>query len=221
MLSTERAQVGADHRFQRAAVVGAGLMGRGIAQVLAAGGLDVVLYDAEAHILDDSVQAIRARLDEADGHGLLTGAADLVSAVGDADLVVEAVTEDLGVKRDVFARISAATASAVLATTVDLVARNTIGLRLARLGPLENADYVGLDLTLAIHDTVIPALSRDSEPSHLPGGALRGHLRRGHDHPRADRGGRGRQCPAACPAFLRARVPPPRCAAHLGAAGGA
>src|ERR1039458_2958189 len=169
MLSTERAQVGADHRFQRAAVVGAGLMGRGIAQVLAAGGLDVVLYDAEAHILDDSVQAIRARLDEADGHGLLTGAADLVSAVGDADLVVEAVTEDLGVKRDVFARISAATASAVLATTVDLVARHPAGPRRPRLGPLETADYVALALTLTIHDTVIPALSRDSEPSHLPG----------------------------------------------------
>jgi 3-hydroxybutyryl-CoA dehydrogenase len=263
-VGAERALGGAGHRFERAAVVGAGLMGRGIAQVLAVGGLDVVLYDAEAHILDDSVEAVRARLGEADGHGLVTGAADLDSAVGDADLVVEAVTEDLGVKREVFARISAATPSAVLATntsvlpvtaiaeqarhpervlgthwwnppdlipvvevvpgrrtsaevtervvallgclgktpvrvrrdvpgfignrlqhalwreaialvadgicdaeTVDLVARNTIGLRLARLGPLENADYVGLDLTLAIHDTVIPALSRDSEPSHL------------------------------------------------------
>jgi 3-hydroxybutyryl-CoA dehydrogenase len=53
------------------------------------------------------------------------------------------------------------------AETVDLVARNTIGLRLARMGPIENADYVGLDLTLAIHDTVLPALSRDSEPSPL------------------------------------------------------
>jgi 3-hydroxybutyryl-CoA dehydrogenase len=53
------------------------------------------------------------------------------------------------------------------AETVDLVARNTIGLRLARLGPIENADYVGLDLTLAIHETVLPALSASGEPSPL------------------------------------------------------
>ena len=53
------------------------------------------------------------------------------------------------------------------AETVDLVARNTIGLRLARMGPLENADYVGLDLTLAIHEAVLPALAADRAPSPL------------------------------------------------------
>ena len=53
------------------------------------------------------------------------------------------------------------------AATVDLVARNTIGLRLAALGPLENADYVGLDLTLAIHDAVLPGLNGDAHPSPL------------------------------------------------------
>jgi 3-hydroxybutyryl-CoA dehydrogenase len=47
------------------------------------------------------------------------------------------------------------------------VARNTIGLRLAEMGPIENADYVGLDLTLAIHDTVLPAINRDPHPSPL------------------------------------------------------
>jgi 3-hydroxybutyryl-CoA dehydrogenase len=53
------------------------------------------------------------------------------------------------------------------AETVDLVVRNTIGLRLAEMGPIENADYVGLDLTLAIHDAVLPALNRDPHPSPL------------------------------------------------------
>jgi 3-hydroxybutyryl-CoA dehydrogenase len=53
------------------------------------------------------------------------------------------------------------------AETVDLVVRNTIGLRLAAMGPLENADYVGLDLTLAIHEAVLPSLNRDPEPSPL------------------------------------------------------
>jgi 3-hydroxybutyryl-CoA dehydrogenase len=53
------------------------------------------------------------------------------------------------------------------AETVDLVVRNTIGLRLAEMGPLENADYVGLDLTLAIHAGVLPSINRDPYPSPL------------------------------------------------------
>jgi 3-hydroxybutyryl-CoA dehydrogenase len=53
------------------------------------------------------------------------------------------------------------------AETVDLVVRNTIGLRLAAMGPLENADYVGLDLTLAIHEAVLPSLNADPGPSPL------------------------------------------------------
>jgi 3-hydroxybutyryl-CoA dehydrogenase len=53
------------------------------------------------------------------------------------------------------------------ARTVDLVVRNTIGLRLATMGPLENADYVGLDLTLAIHEAVLPSLNADPGPSPL------------------------------------------------------
>lgn len=53
------------------------------------------------------------------------------------------------------------------AATVDLMVRNTIGLRLGEMGPLENADYVGLDLTLAIHEAVLPSLNRDAAPSPL------------------------------------------------------
>jgi 3-hydroxybutyryl-CoA dehydrogenase len=53
------------------------------------------------------------------------------------------------------------------AETVDLVVRNTIGLRLGCMGPIENADYVGLDLTLAIHEAVLPGLERSTEPSPL------------------------------------------------------
>ena len=53
------------------------------------------------------------------------------------------------------------------AETVDLVVRNTIGLRLGEMGPIENADYVGLDLTLAIHRQVLPSINRDPFPSPL------------------------------------------------------
>ncbi len=51
------------------------------------------------------------------------------------------------------------------AQTVDQVVKNTIGLRLGEMGPIENADYVGLDLTLAIHDAVLPSINSDPFPS--------------------------------------------------------
>ncbi len=50
------------------------------------------------------------------------------------------------------------------AETVDLVVKNSFGLRLAVLGPLENADLVGTDLTLDIHKQVLA----DLEDSHAP-----------------------------------------------------
>lgn len=53
------------------------------------------------------------------------------------------------------------------ARTVDDCVKNSFGLRLAVLGPLENADLVGLDLTRDIHRTIIPELNRDATPSQL------------------------------------------------------
>jgi 3-hydroxybutyryl-CoA dehydrogenase len=53
------------------------------------------------------------------------------------------------------------------ARTVDDCVKNSFGLRLAVLGPLENADLVGLDLTRDIHRTIIPELNRDAAPSPL------------------------------------------------------
>jgi 3-hydroxybutyryl-CoA dehydrogenase len=52
------------------------------------------------------------------------------------------------------------------AETVDTVIKASFGRRLAVLGPLENADLVGTDLTLAIHRTVLPAI--DSTPGPSP-----------------------------------------------------
>ena len=52
------------------------------------------------------------------------------------------------------------------AATVDAVIKASFGRRLAVLGPLENADQVGTDLTLAIHKTVLPSI--DSRPAASP-----------------------------------------------------
>ena len=48
---------------------------------------------------------------------------------------------------------------------VDAIVKNSFGLRLAVLGPLENADLVGLELTADIHRVVLPQLSRATEPA--------------------------------------------------------
>jgi len=53
------------------------------------------------------------------------------------------------------------------AATVDEAIKNSIGIRLAVLGPIENADMVGLDLTLAIHNTVLKDLEASPNPSPL------------------------------------------------------
>ncbi|MGY3149286.1 3-hydroxybutyryl-CoA dehydrogenase [Bradyrhizobium sp. USDA 3397] len=53
------------------------------------------------------------------------------------------------------------------ARTVDDVVKSSFGARLAVLGPIENADLVGLDLTRAIHSYVFPTLDRATAPSPL------------------------------------------------------
>jgi 3-hydroxybutyryl-CoA dehydrogenase len=53
------------------------------------------------------------------------------------------------------------------ARTLDDCVKNSFGLRLPVLGPLENADLVGLDLTLDIHRTIMPELDRHDRPNKL------------------------------------------------------
>jgi 3-hydroxybutyryl-CoA dehydrogenase len=252
----------------RIAVLGAGLMGHGIAQVFAQNGHAVRIYDATEAARTSARDRIRANLrDLGEGEGcvdLVAPAATIAEAVGDADFVIEAVFEDLEVKQALFAETELhARADAILASntsvipitqitsklrdrsralgthwwnppflvplvevirtadtsdaavasmiallqaagktpaevkkdvpgfignrlqhalwreaislvqngicdaeTVDSVVKASFGRRLAVLGPLENADMVGTDLTLAIHETVLPAI--DHTPGPLP-----------------------------------------------------
>ena len=63
------------------------------------------------------------------------------------------------------------------AATLDECVKNSFGLRLAVLGPLENADLVGLDLTLDIHRTIIPELDRHEGPHEFLSAQVQaGHL---------------------------------------------
>jgi 3-hydroxybutyryl-CoA dehydrogenase len=53
------------------------------------------------------------------------------------------------------------------AATVDKAVKYAFGLRLPQLGPMENADMVGLDLTYNIHDYILKDLEDSHEPSPL------------------------------------------------------
>jgi 3-hydroxybutyryl-CoA dehydrogenase len=86
------------------------------------------------------------------------------------------------------------------AETVDTVIKASFGRRLAVLGPLENADLVGTDLTLAIHNTVLPAIdNRAGTSPYLEALVAAGKL--------GFKSGEGfRRWPAEAQAALRARV---------------
>ncbi len=252
----------------RISVIGAGLMGHGIAQVFALAGHDVTIYDAFAGSLETVKARILANLkDLGDDQGAVdrvTPQGDLAKAVASADYVVEAVLEDLALKQKLFGEIeplvrphtilasntsvipitaimqglerreralgthwwnppflvplvevietqwtSPATVDFTMklhaaagkkpahvkkdvpgfignrlqhalwreaislvengtcdAETVDEVIKSAFGRRLAVLGPLENADMVGTDLTLAIHQNVLGDI--DSRPGPSP-----------------------------------------------------
>jgi len=249
------------------AVVGAGLMGHGIAQVFALAGHDVNITDTGLQLLDTVKSRIAANLrDLGEDESVVARVlpcVDLTEAVRDADFVVEAVSENLALKQKLFAELelrvrrdailasntSVIPITAIMADlirkeralgthwwnppflvplvevigtqwtspqaitwtmelhkaagkkpahvkkdvpgfignrlqhalwreaialvehgicdaeTVDAVIKASFGRRLAVLGPLENADLVGTDLTLAIHDTVLPAIENRPGPS--------------------------------------------------------
>jgi 3-hydroxybutyryl-CoA dehydrogenase len=258
----------ADLAKARIAVVGAGLMGHGIAQVFALAGHDVKITDTVVSNLDTVASRIAANLrdlgDDEQAVERVQPCVDLTEAVRDADFVVEAVSENLALKQKLFAELelrvrrdailasntSVIPITAIMqdlirkeralgthwwnppflvplveviatewtspqavawtmalhqragkkpahvkkdvpgfignrlqhalwreaislvehgicdAETVDAVIKASFGRRIAVLGPLENADLVGTDLTLAIHNTVLPAI--DSRPGPSP-----------------------------------------------------
>jgi 3-hydroxybutyryl-CoA dehydrogenase len=108
--------VAAPGRLAAVAVVGNGLIGHGVAQVFAAAGTPVRLIGRRRASLDAALERIRASLARFEAHGLTTAgdaaaalgritAAPDLDAAGGADLVVEAVTEDLPLKHAIFERL--------------------------------------------------------------------------------------------------------------------
>jgi 3-hydroxybutyryl-CoA dehydrogenase len=125
--------------IRRIGVVGAGTMGNGIAQVFAQSGFDVQLCDAVPAALDRAKATIEKSLGKFVDKGKMS-AADRDAALGrlktsaaldalaDADYVVEAIAENVDVKREVFSRLDAITNPSVILTS------NTSSISITTLG---------------------------------------------------------------------------------------
>ena len=261
----------------RIAIIGAGLMGHGIAQIFAVHGFGVSLLDVNDEVLARAVENVRANLtllakngigkaeDIEPSIGRITTTPDLKKAVSGASFVVEAVAEQLDLKQKLFQEMDIlcppdailATNTSVIsiteiaarargksrivgthfwnppyliplvevvpgeetaprvvdatydllksvgkhpvkvkrdvpgfvgnrlqhalwreaisivdqgiadAATVDEVIKNSFGIRLPVLGPMETADMVGLDLTLQIHNYILRYIERSTEPAPI------------------------------------------------------
>jgi len=126
------------------AVVGAGTMGNGIAQVYATNGSSVVMVDVSATALGKGLDAIRGSLARMVKKGTITqnavdaalariATATELSALGDPDLVVEAATEQPALKFSIFERLDAATPPAtILATNTSSISITEIAARTSR-----------------------------------------------------------------------------------------
>ncbi|MFX0170848.1 MAG: 3-hydroxyacyl-CoA dehydrogenase family protein [Candidatus Hodarchaeota archaeon] len=103
--------------MKKICVMGAGLMGNGIAQVCAQAGFQVTMRDIEDRFVENGLGAIRRNLSRGVEKGKITqedmdeimnrikGTVDLNEAVKDADVVVEAIIENRDLKRKVFAEL--------------------------------------------------------------------------------------------------------------------
>src|SRR6266508_2679084 len=104
--------------IDRMAVVGAGQMGSGIAQVAAQAGVDVVVADASPELAKRSVEKLAGTLAKLVEKGKLAAAerdavlgrirpARAIDDCAGADLAIEAIVENEGAKKDIFRRLDA------------------------------------------------------------------------------------------------------------------
>ncbi|MBP8178162.1 MAG: NAD(P)-binding domain-containing protein [Spirochaetes bacterium] len=113
---------------KKIAVIGSGAMGHGIAQVCAQNGFPVTMIDIKQEFLDNALKKVKESLEFLASKGKLNGTVDEVmkkinattdikKGVSDAQVVIEAVPENMQLKKDVFSQASAAcTGDAILAT---------------------------------------------------------------------------------------------------------
>ena len=138
--------------IQRVLVIGAGQMGSGIAQVMAQGGLEVVLRDIKDEFVQRGITGISKNLNKAVEKGKMTqeirddimkrisGVVDLDEKACKVDLVIEAAVENLELKRGIFETLDA------LCPAETILASNTSSLPITVLGSITKrpANVIGM-----------------------------------------------------------------------------
>lgn len=130
--------------IRKVGIVGAGTMGGGIAMNFANVGLPVTLIETQQAALDRGLNVIRNNYESAAKHGrmnpaevakrmaLLAGSLDM-SQLADCDLIIEAVFENMAIKKEVFAKLDAAAKpSAILASNTSALDLNEIATSTSR-----------------------------------------------------------------------------------------
>ena len=167
---------------ERVFVAGAGLMGHGIAQVHAAAGMDVILYEPELARAEAGRDRIAGNLDRAVAKGRLgagdrdatlgrISVADDLGAVRDADLVVEAVFEDIAIKRGLWGELD------TMAPEAAVFATNTSSISIERLAeavtPARRARFVGMHFFSPVPVMPLIELIRGPATDDATEGAIR------------------------------------------------
>lgn len=137
---------------KKIAVIGSGLMGSGIAYVSAWHGFDVTIVDISQELVDKGMERLRndvmtgidkGKMSISDAEGLMSrlkGTVDTEAAVKDADLAIEAIFENMDVKKEVFAKIDA------VAPPHCILATNTSSLSIDELATATNRSdkFIGM-----------------------------------------------------------------------------
>ncbi|MBL8806950.1 MAG: 3-hydroxybutyryl-CoA dehydrogenase [Rhodospirillales bacterium] len=137
--------------IQKIGVIGAGQMGNGIAHVCATNGFEVSLVDANPEALPKALATIGANMDRQIKKGAMTQAAKDaaiskiatgtdMAAFANADLVIEAATENEAVKREIFKKLCPHLKKSAL------IASNTSSISITRLGASTDrpAQFMGM-----------------------------------------------------------------------------
>jgi 3-hydroxybutyryl-CoA dehydrogenase len=151
-------------QIKRVAIIGAGIMGHGFAQIFAQKGYPVFLYDIDGAILEKALKRIDANLDTFIENGLLrkkekgpvlnriTLITDLEAAVRNVDFVLEAVPEIMDLKKEIFKKLDR------FAPPHAILASNTSGLSITEMGSVTDRP----EKTIIVHGinppTIIPVV---------------------------------------------------------------